>query len=576
MPTISLNEFLKQTGTAPDQVKSLGINGASTTPPEIKSQGYSFGELGQDIKQTGTGIMRVIKERGGKLGKILDAYGKGEQRALSTGFQTATNLATSVTRTGAELLKGAAKTLLPQSAETKLKESLAEVAKGVLNTETAQKLIRNYEEMERLDPVMARNTVALAEGGEFLLEFLGLKAGSKAVSATAKGAKDITKKGTDIVSDTITTGSKKFKPLLDDVSGRPLQINSVDDLIKKADDALKPAEVLAKTAKATSKPSLLERWAGVSADIKNRIAGKHDKLKEYFDVAHARNNFDTLPTPLEYAAKNVDNAVTRMQDILDDVGSNIGSFRKKVATYKAPVDAVKKIEGTFNQELKKLNLEIFDGSIRQIPGTVKRINSEAELRVLRDLLDNLTIIKQSPDLQRLIDLRNLFDSKINFAKTAREVSNSLDPLSRQVRTQIKNVAAGIVGKTEAGNLAKYSDFIDAFNTLKSFTDRKAGAEFLLKQVLSERGAAPREIIQTIKEITGIDLMDDAVMSSIATDLIGNSRQKGVFRQEITKAGLDAARVLKGDGSGAIELMINLGKKALVDTEKQFLKAARSK
>jgi hypothetical protein len=69
-------------------------------------------------------------------------------------------------------------------------------------------------------------------------------------------------------------------------------------------------------------------------------------------------------------------------------------------------------------------------------------------------------------------------------------------------------------------------------------------------------------------------MDDAVMSSIATDLIGNARQKGVFRQEVTKAGLDTSALLRGDVSGAINLMMNWGKKALVNEEKQFLKAAR--
>ena len=81
-------------------------------------------------------------------------------------------------------------------------------------------------------------------------------------------------------------------------------------------------------------------------------------------------------------------------------------------------------------------------------------------------------------------------------------------------------------------------------------------------------------MRLIKEFTDIDLMDDAVMSSIATDLIGNSRQKGLFRQEITKAGLDAQAVLRGDPKGAIELMFSFLKKSAVNEEKQFLKAAK--
>ncbi|MEK7112374.1 MAG: hypothetical protein AAB875_03525 [Patescibacteria group bacterium] len=359
--------------------------------------------------------------------------------------------------------------------------------------------------------------------------------------------------------------------------GRPKQVNNIDDVIKQVDEALKetkPADILTKTEEVTAKPNILQRWAGISPDIKNRIAGKQEKLKEYFDVAHARNNFDTLPTPLEHGAKQVDTAVTKMEGVLNDTGSDIGKFRKKVSTYKANIDNVNKVEGAFNNELSRLNLEIKNGVIRQKAGTIKRVNSDAEVKALNELYGELQIVKQSPDLQRLIDLRNLFDSKINFAKSTREVSSSLDPLSRNVRKQIADTAAEIVGKSEAGNLKKYADFIDAFNELKSYTDRKAGAEFLLKQVLSERGRSPREVIQTIKEITEIDLMDDAVMSSLTTDLIGNSRQKGVFRQEITKAGLDAQAALRGDTKGAVELMFSFLKKGLVNEEKQFLKAAK--
>lgn len=368
--------------------------------------------------------------------------------------------------------------------------------------------------------------------------------------------------------------------------GRPRSLSNIDDVIRQADEAVKsdfvmskstlktPSQILGATEQATAQPSVMEKWAGVSPDIKNRIAGKQDKLKEYFDVAHARNNFDTVPTPLEYGARNVDMAVSKMESLLNDTGSQIGQFRNKINTYKTNIDNVKRIEASFNNQLLKLNLEIKGGTVRQKAGTITRVNSQSEIAVLNDLLKELQIIKQSPDLQRLIDFRNLFDSKINFAKSARDISNSLDPVSRAMRKGIADVAAQIVGKSEAANLAKYADFMDAYNNLRSFTDRKAGAEFLLKQVLSERGGTSRAIIQTIKETTDIDLMDDAVMSSIATDLIGNARQKGLFRQEITKAGLDAASLITGNASGAIGLMFNFLKKGLLNEEKQFLKAAK--
>lgn len=399
-----------------------------------------------------------------------------------------------------------------------------------------------------------------------------------AFPATESGQSTVPKITNNFTKQVITKSKESIGDIIDKTKttlfGKEKPISNIDDVINQADKTLKPSEILTKTEQATAKPSLRERWAGIRPDIKNRIAGKQDKLKEYFDVAHARNNFDTLPTPFEHGADNVYKAVSNIEKQLNDVGSDIGKFRKKVSTYKAKPDSIVKIENSFNGEISKLNLEIKNGVIKQKAGTVKRVNSEAEIKALNELYGDLQTVKQSPNLERLIDLRNLFDSKINFAKSTREVSSSLDPLSRNIRKQIADVSAEIVGKSEAGNLTKYSEVIDALNDLKSFSDRKAGAEFLLKQVLSEKGGTARKTIQTIKEITGIDLMDDAVMASIATDLIGNAAQKGVLRQEMIKAGLDVSAILKGDPKGAIDLMFKLGKKSLVNEEKQFLKAAR--
>jgi hypothetical protein len=83
---------------------------------------------------------------------------------------------------------------------------------------------------------------------------------------------------------------------------------------------------------------------------------------------------------------------------------------------------------------------------------------------------------------------------------------------------------------------------------------------------------PRELMRIIKEETGIDLMDDAVMAQLATELIGNAAQKGVFRQEITKAGLDAASLLKGSPTGAMSTLINMTKN--VGVEKAYLDVAK--
>jgi hypothetical protein len=346
-------------------------------------------------------------------------------------------------------------------------------------------------------------------------------------------------------------------------------INSVDDLIEQADTALLG------TAKQAGEDtlSLKEKFVGIQPDIKKRISGKQDKLREYFDVAHARNADDTLPSAYEYGAQRAQEAVDQMQKLLNETGGKIGATREKLGTYMAPIEAVQRVENTFVQQLDKLNLELRGGVVRQKPGTVSKAGS-GDINALNNLYQDFRIVKQSPSLTNMIDLRAAFDSKINFGKRAAEVSNEIDPLSRQIRKSIADEAAKVVGKTEAAELTKFSNFMDAYNDLRSYTDRRAGGEYLLRLVLSGRGGEAREIINTINQYTGIDLLDDATMMTIATDLIGNSRQKNLFRQEVTKSGLDAARALSGDPSGAIGLMSDFIKKRFFDEEEIFLEAAK--
>ena len=559
-----------RTGTTTKSVPvATASTGKNVAPPEEKQPGY--------VSRVVSGVQQT-KEN---LDSIRSEFrGKGVESNIVGAAKSVSEVAQAVVSPVTEALRSLASYVPKIPYAKEVKDELGNFIKTATKPE-----VDALEAWTAEHPELAKHLSTVLEVAKTSGDVANVGLVAEGVGALAKTGVAVTKEIPSVVgkvgsatADTVKAGATRVGEMLPDVKttlfGKSGVVESIDDVVKQADAALKPSEVLAKTTQTTAKPSLMERWAGVSNDIKNRIKGKAQKLQEYFDVAHARNNYDTLPTPLEYGAKNVENAATKMQSLLDDTGGQIGQFRQKIGTYKASPDAVKAVEGSFNEQLSKLNLEVRNGAIRQKPGTVTRVNSSGEIKVLNDLYGDLQTVKQSPDLQRLIDLRTLFDNKINFAKSARDVSSSLDPLSRAIRKQIADTAAGIVGKSEAANLTKYSEFIDALNELKSFTDRKAGAEFLLKQVLSDRGGTPRQVIQTIKDFTGIDLMDDAVMSSLATDLIGNSRQKGLFRQELTKAGLDAAALMRGDPTGAIQLMMSIGKKALVNEEKQFLNAAK--
>jgi hypothetical protein len=318
-----------------------------------------------------------------------------------------------------------------------------------------------------------------------------------------------------------------------------------------------------------------ERLGGLATDVKTRIQGKGKLFADYMNVVDARNSSDLAPSPLEYGVSFATQAKTKMESLLSDAGSQIGQFRRKISTYQVPRDTFNDIRTEWASQLKKLNLEVVKGEVRRIPGKIAQTISDAEIGSLQALQRDLEIASQGPSLENIIDLRNKFGNKINFEKMARDVSNTLDPVSRYMRAKLASTAEGVVGKTEQKSVKAYAEFMDAYDDLRSYVDRRAGGEFLLKRVFSERGGEPRAIMETIRQHTGIDLMDHALMAKIATELGGNPQMQGLFRQELTKAGIDAFNLLQGNPVGAVGTLMKLGGKQFLDKRKIFEKAANS-
>lgn len=572
-------------GTAQDAIEAINNfrTGKKRETPRFSEAVQNYGE--RTAEQFTKGVSRIGEAITGGAENILNTKPGSYERARGAAL-TGTESASGALQAGFAPITAAL--------EPAVKYGLEKTKQGIdvaSDTTLLQKIATNPVVSKTLDTIFGgldkakqwitdnpQEAKILANTAELATVGSGATPAKEALARGGSAVVDTTARARSLVGDGLSF--IKNKNNRSDLGIAPELVTApktIDELAVLADKAIEKGNTteLANIAQQGQRATIVEKMAGLQNDIKNRIAGKADKLKEYFDVAHARNNLDTIPTPLEYAASKVDDAVSKMYSVLNDTGSKIGAFRTKIASIQAPIEQITRIEKSFTDGLAKLNLEIKDGIIQQIKGTVRKIGSKGDVNVLQDLYKQLLVVKGAPNIERLIDLRSLFDSTINFAKSAREASSSVDPLSRAVRGTIADVAAKTVGKTQAQLVTKYSDFIDILNELRSYTERKAGGEFLLKRVLSERGGDPRKLIQTVKDITGIDLLDDATMAQIATDLIGNARQKGLFRQEIEKAGLDIAGLLRGNPNGAIMLMVDFLKNKAIDPEKIFMKAAES-
>ena len=531
----------------------------STSSPEMAQQS----DFLKDAWETTKNVGKTLYGAGQNVAESYKASQTGERNPIAAGFDIAGDIVGGVSKAAGDVILGAGKMALSQESEDKVADTVKGVIQPIAESPEVKSLV---EKFQSLDEYTKQNLRTAGNIGMALVDILTLKGGGAAIDA-----------GTDALK----TGTKTLTSIFTDSA--PLK--TVDDIVEFAaskQEALKPVEQTVKGTTRTvaeqtaPKLSIKEEMIGLDPAIKRQLNGATKETKEAIDVAIAHNLDSNNPTLMEYLGDNVRKAADEMEKLLNDTGSQIGKARQKLATYEAGIDDVKSIEDVFRKEADRLNLSITeDGRMVPKKGTVAKVTSQGDVKALETLYREFRTVKESPRLTNLLDFRNLVQTNIKFGQTAREISNLVDPLARKVRSSVADILAKIVGKSEAGRLQEYTDFIDAFTDIKGFTDRRAGGEYLLRNVMSGTGGEARTIINTIRNFTGRDLMTDATLLGVVTDLFGNKTQKTLLTQAMENAGLSSVRLLKGDPTATLPVLGNWLKQKFVDPEKILLEATKS-
>ena len=549
---IEKNKQLEQASTGSSTKGIVGINAPSF--------GQAKETLG-DVVQTGKGIFNQFKSAGEDIVDVATnkdlSLGEKVRGGVSRAFSGASRAMIE------EPVKGIVKAVLPQEGEDKLKAGIQTFGKAVVETDTAKKLGNWWA---NLDSDSQREYTNALQFGEGLLDLLGIGAASKVTKSGLSKIDYFVKQVDGVVKQenipVAQAVQKVEKPKLTPADFTDAKLRE-------------QAQIRMKAEAQAPELTIPERMVGLNQADKAQIVGKTNKMADYINVAKTRNVKADAPTVMEFGGDQVRKAAETMEQVLNNKGSVIGATRNKLSTVKAPIEKVQLIQNTFIKELDNLGLTIKNGQVVRKAGVVSRVGTNSDITALQSLWDEFKIVKQSPTLTNLLDYRNLVQKNIDFGKSAREVSDALNVPSSKIRRQIKEVADSIVGKGGAKDLQDYSDFIQALNDIKSFTDRKAGGEYLLRVLESGRGGEARQVINTIKKHTGIDLQDDATIMKLVTDMIGNADQKTLFRKEITNAGIDAARIVSGDASTIFQRGAEFIMDKLTDAEEVLIDATRS-
>jgi hypothetical protein len=613
-------EFAKKNPNDPRSTKLRESIEAGVFDQKAYEEGISIGrpvpKQTPDINALREEMFATLKKKDdetrGDIAETVQGIGGAIKGAGKDIFNTITNpdlnIAEKVVGAGSELIQGtgravmgvplggAIKMALPGSVEESGGQKLGEVGSKIQDTGAYKDVTYWYQNQSESTQRQIDNALGYGEG---LLEFIGLKGSTGLTRKGLSKLDDYVKSldgnvgnvggtGNVIEATTGQVGVNAVSPSSSQAIGASIPqtqgvvAKSVRPPVFTPDDFTDPK--LQETARVrmeaeANAPELTfsEKAAGMNRADKGVIIGYTDKMQEYVDVASTRNVTKNSPTIMEYGGDQVRDAAGEMEIQLNSTGNRIGQTRQKLATVKAPQDSVAIIDSTIKQQVDNLNLVLNDfGKLVQKPGAVSRVGTPADVNKLQQLLDEFKIVKQSPTLANLIDYRNLVQKNVDFSKSARETSKALDQPASAIRRAIKEEADKLVGASGAADLQEYSDFIEAYNEIKGFTDKKAGGEYLLRVLDSGRGGDARRVVNTIKKYTGIDLQVDATMLKLVTEMVADADQKTLFRQQITNAGLDTARILSGDTSSIIGKLGETLLDKITDPEKVLINATKKK
>jgi hypothetical protein len=530
---------------------------------------------------------QITPERKAEFAKTKESLKSGDIGTLQAGLRNLGDIAgigNDYIASKIGEVAGAVKSKLPANAQSMITDTgsaLGGVVKQAANSQPAVKLMNNLVKFSEKNPKAAE---FVKENGAALLNILSLGLDVGGVGALSNMTKN--KVAKEIVEEVVTQASKATKSEQANIlsqavdamkskldRGSVIQSRGVDDIadlnqtfkvrsseLKNLEspinaENLSPSEMLALSERTSVKASPRQKMIGIGDDEAKVIRENPEMTREFIDVAKARNLNTKSPALLEYATTKIDEATELLNKTLKDTGSEIGKFREMFGDKLANTNEVPRVFEAFENNLKKLNLYLDNGEVKQIKTAVKN-STNSDVAVLQEFYDNLSLLKENPSLKNIIDNRISIDNRINFAKDSSEVSGAIDPIARDLRSVLADINVKSVPADQAAAIAEYSNYMEAIEKLNSFTKNKTGKEFLLKQVLSERGRNARNIIDIVRKYTGVDLNDVAVLSKKITDLIGNDSQKGLFNQEIKNSVGGVIDAVRGRGNSAVGFFID--------------------
>lgn len=464
------------------KAKLLSLEGgvsASPSPEQAQQQGGFLGDLSKSFDQ-----------RTGKNADILNSKDSNVSKVLQV---TGQNLGLFSDAVGSAVVN-TLKAVTPDFIEKPAGEKINELVKAGLDTEVAKKTITSWEDFKRSNPEMARNVEASGNIANFFA--MGLGAG--------KGA-DLAKKGAVTGSQIAVDTAKTTKASIG---------NTTEKVLSKATDVITPIDT------------------GVENVLKNTNPVKFEK---YISRATEAASDYSVSTPLEMAGQE---AVTTLKTLRSN-GNAIGKTKSQIVS-KIGEERVGSIADEARSEFRIkssdiLGTTITKNGVKSSVGRVSNISDSADISLIKDVDTKLAKLGSNPTFRQV-------DDTIDYIQDIlyKRSSNTAIP----VNTKVQSITKGVIAKLnknlqEIGGpeyklanqqYGEVMGVVEKLNKLLGKEGDRGGS--LMKRVFSPSDAGTKKLFAKVKELTGVDLVEEATLAKFAMEKVGDARQASLLEEVI--------------------------------------------
>jgi hypothetical protein len=281
--------------------------------------------------------------------------------------------------------------------------------------------------------------------------------------------------------------------------------------------------------------SLIKSAAGLDPQMEEALSHVSPQERQRFiDAAKARTTNVRAPSPINLAADDLDKASHLIDNIVSQAGKAVG--QAKGALGNVPIPDITPIAQKFTNRMADdygLQLGVgADGKVAAVtlPNRTPPL-APSEQNRLADIYKDI-IGLQGSTAQNGTDVLSKIRANINYAKGAS--AQGFDPLEQF----FSETAAGLKDnvRSVAPDLAAANDRFENVKALQDEITKMRGpqrerGELMMKRIFSgDKGWAVNDLFGQIKNETGIDLTNSAVLAKHAVQVAGDPSQTSLLSQ----------------------------------------------